>query len=261
MEEPIPCAHQPGYYAILPANVRYSKVLPPAARLLYAEITSLTHKEGYCWATNDYFAKLYEVSISTVSRWISKLVQAGFISEELNKENGNSRRLYVAPAPNAIGVAPETPIPIRKNAYTYTQKAQDMNNKTNTKPKKLLPTYVGNNASYDTPVPDTPKSLEYHALPGLSEGQRLFLGKFRRKRFATDDQRAAIAELESTYGLAALVEALTWAAENGITMISSIRTRTKNIAKNGGGNGGTSEHSGSSPPGKYDNLPEIVAYH
>ena len=64
-----------GYYAILPANVRYDKKLTPNAKLLYAEITALCNKEGYCWATNEYFADLYSMSKSSISRNISSLVE------------------------------------------------------------------------------------------------------------------------------------------------------------------------------------------
>lgn len=69
----------PAYYAIIPADVRYDKRLPANARLLYGEITALCNKEGYCWATNGYFAELYEVKNETVSRWISKLRDFGYI--------------------------------------------------------------------------------------------------------------------------------------------------------------------------------------
>lgn len=76
---------KPSYYAIIPAEVRYSK-LKPNAKLLYGEITALSSKEGYCFATNNYFAKLYNVTKNTISLWVSQLHKAGFISVELIKK-------------------------------------------------------------------------------------------------------------------------------------------------------------------------------
>ena len=43
-------ADNPGYYAVIPANVRYDKRLKPNAKLLFGEITCLTNKKGFCWA-------------------------------------------------------------------------------------------------------------------------------------------------------------------------------------------------------------------
>ena len=54
------------YYAIIPADVRYNKNLTPNAKLLYGELTALSNKEGYCWASNSYFAELYKVSNASV---------------------------------------------------------------------------------------------------------------------------------------------------------------------------------------------------
>ena len=48
----------PGYFAIIPGNIRYDKTLCPNAKLLYGEITSLCNKKGHCWASNSYFSKL-----------------------------------------------------------------------------------------------------------------------------------------------------------------------------------------------------------
>lgn len=76
---------KPSYYAIIPAEVRYSK-LKPNAKLLYGEITALSSKEGYCFATNNYFAKLYDVTKNTISLWVSQLNQEGFITVELIKK-------------------------------------------------------------------------------------------------------------------------------------------------------------------------------
>ena len=64
---------QVNYYAIIPATVRYNKELKFAESLLYGEITALTNKRGYCFATNRYFSQLYEVTTETISRWISHL--------------------------------------------------------------------------------------------------------------------------------------------------------------------------------------------
>ena len=53
---------KPNYYSIIPAEIRYDPDLPPNAKLLYSEITSLCNKEGYCYASNKYFSKLYKVN-------------------------------------------------------------------------------------------------------------------------------------------------------------------------------------------------------
>lgn len=74
----------PSYYAVIPANVRYAEI-PPNAKLLYGEITALTSKEGYCWASNDYFAKLYGVDKGTISSWVSSLKEHGFVDVSIEK--------------------------------------------------------------------------------------------------------------------------------------------------------------------------------
>ena len=71
------------YYAIIPANVRYDPELTPNAKLLYGEITALCNAKGYCWATNSYFAKLYNVKPHAISVWISSLVKRGYIHSDV----------------------------------------------------------------------------------------------------------------------------------------------------------------------------------
>jgi len=70
----------PNYYSIIPANVRYDSELTPNAKLLYGEITSLCDREGYCWATNNYFSKLYKTSDKTITRNLNLLEQKGYIN-------------------------------------------------------------------------------------------------------------------------------------------------------------------------------------
>ena len=74
--------HKANYYAMIPAYIRYNNQLKFAERLMYGEITALSNKEGYCFASNRYFANLYGVSQSTISRWISHLAELNSIKVE-----------------------------------------------------------------------------------------------------------------------------------------------------------------------------------
>lgn len=87
---------QPSYYAIITANVRYDNRLTDSEKILFAEITALSNKYGYCTATNGYFASLYEVTKVTISRRISKLKEHGYLDMEIVKENNEfkQRKLY-----------------------------------------------------------------------------------------------------------------------------------------------------------------------
>ena len=79
---------KPNYYSVIPADVRYNKNLRYAERLLYWEIVALSNKEWFCYATNSYFAKLYDVSVQTVSTWINNLAKFWFIQCNFSfKEN------------------------------------------------------------------------------------------------------------------------------------------------------------------------------
>lgn len=77
------------YYAVIPANIRYDSEVPPNAKLLYGEITALCNQKGFCWASNDYFAKLYGCSKQSVSRWIGLLKSRGYISIEMVYREGS----------------------------------------------------------------------------------------------------------------------------------------------------------------------------
>lgn len=109
---------RPNYYAVIPANVRYSDV-SASAKLLYAEVTSLANKTGTCWASNKYFADLYGVTSEAVSGWVKQLVEAGFVSTKIIKSQGNRRYIRI------------TDVPIQKNLDTYPKKVQVNNNKIN----------------------------------------------------------------------------------------------------------------------------------
>ena len=76
---------KPNYYAIIPANVRYDTDLRANEKLLYGEITALSSKYGICTASNNYFARLYEVKPSAISKWIKDLKDKEYIEVEYIK--------------------------------------------------------------------------------------------------------------------------------------------------------------------------------
>lgn len=90
---------KPNYYGILPANVRYDKRLKPMEKILYSEITALANTQGFCFASNSYFAKLYEVHKNTVGIWINNLVECGYLKVKMIYKEGSKevleRRLYI----------------------------------------------------------------------------------------------------------------------------------------------------------------------
>lgn len=77
---------KPGYYAVIPADVRYDDRIPPNAKLLYGEISALIGSDGFCFASNQYFADIYKVTPESIARLLSKLDSAGYITRQLEKD-------------------------------------------------------------------------------------------------------------------------------------------------------------------------------
>lgn len=73
---------KPNYYAVLPAEIRYDSELKANEKLLYSEITALTNFTGQCYASNNYFASLYQVSPQAISSWINNLKDKGYVDIE-----------------------------------------------------------------------------------------------------------------------------------------------------------------------------------
>lgn len=98
---------QPNYYSIIPAHVRYDKELKPMEVIMYGELTALSNKYGYSYASNNYFAELYNVHKKTVSTWISNLKEKGYIDTVVIRDEYmtvTERRIYItAPYPSNHG--------------------------------------------------------------------------------------------------------------------------------------------------------------
>ena len=85
---------KPSYYAIIPAEVRYSKKLTPNAKLLYAEITALCNMNGKCTASTEYFCRLYEVSRASIQNWLKMLDDNGYIDRTVIYKQGSKEILH-----------------------------------------------------------------------------------------------------------------------------------------------------------------------
>lgn len=132
------------YYAIIPAPVRYCKDLKANEKLMYSELTALSNDKGFCFASNEYFSNLYDVSKTSISKWISNLEKNAFIKIKMIYEPGTKqikqRRIYIAP------LLKKTSIPIEENFNTpIEEKLKDIyiltnnnniNNNNSTKSKK-----------------------------------------------------------------------------------------------------------------------------
>ncbi|WP_159315905.1 DnaD domain protein [Mammaliicoccus sciuri] len=103
----------PNYYAILTAEIRYDNRLSSLEKLLCAEITALSSKYGYCFATNNYFADLYGISKDTVSKRINHIKNVGHLEVQLLYENKQvvGRKMKIKQLPfTPIDEKADTPI-------------------------------------------------------------------------------------------------------------------------------------------------------
>jgi hypothetical protein len=108
-------AENPSYYAIIPANIRYDNTLKANEKLLYGEITCLTQMTGKCFASNEYFANLYDTSKETISRWISNLANKGYIKTQLIYKEGTKQIINRYIQINQEGIDKKINSPIDEN--------------------------------------------------------------------------------------------------------------------------------------------------
>lgn len=88
---------KPNYYGILTADVRYDKNISANAKLLFVEITCILNHNNRCFASNSYFARVFEISEVQVSRLIKQLIDNNYIIVDYKKTlNGTSRYISIS---------------------------------------------------------------------------------------------------------------------------------------------------------------------
>ncbi|GAF77221.1 unnamed protein product [marine sediment metagenome] len=79
-------------FIIVPDKVIQSRDLNNGAKLLLGLIMRLSNKNGYCWASNKYFADCFDVNRATVIRWVNELKEYKYIKCSVKKTR---RRIYI----------------------------------------------------------------------------------------------------------------------------------------------------------------------
>lgn len=140
---------KPSYYAVIPADVRYDPRLKPNAKLLYGEISALISADGYCYATNSFFANTFELTERGIRGIIADLEKHGYIRLMYKRDSSGKvieRRIYLnVSAPEEqpeenIFPTPGKPFPqdaVQNFRYTNPSKTVDKKKNTKKKPDPL----------------------------------------------------------------------------------------------------------------------------
>lgn len=92
-----------GYYAIIPMYIMHDTRLKANSKLLYGQISSLTVKEGYCFASDVKLASDIGVSPNSINKFLNELETNGYIIRETKEKSlGRSRKIYLANTPNGV---------------------------------------------------------------------------------------------------------------------------------------------------------------
>ena len=82
------------YFYIIPKNVFEDRRLTPSQVMVFAEISQLSRKKGYCYASNTYLAEKMNMGRKTIIRAISKLKELGYIeTDNIFEENSQEVKL------------------------------------------------------------------------------------------------------------------------------------------------------------------------
>lgn len=82
-------------YSIVSKNIMNSQKLNSTDKLLLLHITALCHRNGYCIATNRYFMNIYNLSKTTISKSINKLINLNILNSIIEIIGLNNKKRYI----------------------------------------------------------------------------------------------------------------------------------------------------------------------
>lgn len=115
------------WFATIPAELINDEDLLPVDKMLYAEISSLTYKKGYCSMKNLTFSYKLKVSIRTIQNSLNKLSKKGYITIDIQRgcfRGGTMRKIYVnqmhiETSPEKVEVSQQASSPITTEVIRY----------------------------------------------------------------------------------------------------------------------------------------------
>ncbi len=137
----------PGFWAIIPATVRYDKDLIPNAKLLFAEITALQGKDGYIYTKDEYFSRVFNVTKNNITKWIRQLRDKNYIKVQFEYKGKSliikkgSRRISVL-----LGIEKDSHLGIEKDSTINNNKYKSIINNTSVSKETTI-----NDLKKDTP--------------------------------------------------------------------------------------------------------------
>lgn len=88
---------QRSYWGVIPGEVFHDKELTAAAKLLYLVLSSMAHRNGYCWPSNETLAAEMELSKRRVQQMLGQLQARGYIRVSIQRAEGTNEveRRYI----------------------------------------------------------------------------------------------------------------------------------------------------------------------
>ena len=85
------------YWVVIPSKLYFEGKKNKDIQGLYALVSSLTKKEGYCYASNQRLADVIGVSNPTVRRWLKELQGMNYIRCDYDEKlkNSDKRKIYI----------------------------------------------------------------------------------------------------------------------------------------------------------------------
>ena len=81
---------QRSYWGVIPGEVMHDKELPHAGKLLYLVLSSMAHKNGYCWPSNETLAAELNLSKRRVRELLAMLQERGYIRVHVRRTEETS---------------------------------------------------------------------------------------------------------------------------------------------------------------------------